>query len=183
VTYTATTEQVWRSGGVIDTPNTDDVAYVVRAPGLCNLTYSPRIEMHSQILSGMLAPFSRLHNNVNTMIQSIPVTSNFTSYLYYLPGNQMLALNNTSRVDAVDLFLRLPGRNIYAANSITPLNNDYIETNYLPLNGEGFQVKIIFFVDDGFVDVAEGVEPEKPSVEMLARPRKMLRSHRGKKNM
>lgn len=183
-TYTASTEQVWRSGAVVDTANTNDVAYVVRAPGLCNLTYSPRIEVHSQILSGLLAPFSRLHNNVGTMIQSMPVTSNFTSFLYYLPGSQMLTLNDTVRVDTVDLYLRLPGRSLYAANSSSPQNNDYIETNYLPLNGEGFQIKMVFYVDDGFVDVQEGVDP--PAYEQhqsSQRPRKMLRTHRGKKNM
>lgn len=151
VQYISVAEQLWRNGGLVTNSadaTTNKVAHI-RAPYIANLTYSSRLNLHGQF-GGSSPGNSRTQDGNTDMFLTIPVLSNFSSFINYQNVGQPIMISRCS-VSRISFYLTLGGRRFYAKNSLdydTP-SADLESTTYLPLNGEGFQVCIRFLVDDG----------------------------------
>lgn len=123
--------------------------HAIRAPYQTNLMESPAVRIHSRSLAPLISVGATRPTTGNSeIIAEVPLTGNFTSYMHNQTNGAMIALSRTV-IKEVDLFLRLGDRRLYAANSHSPTNNDFILTDYLPMNNIDFEVCIRFFVDDG----------------------------------
>lgn len=79
------------------------------------------------------------------MLAKIPVTGNFTSFMFYQHTPEMIPIPDRTQINYVQLSLKHEGRETYIDHSATGTPT----VGYLPLNGEGFQVCIRFYTDDG----------------------------------
>lgn len=148
-TYPAVWKQVWRDGQMVNATNTDvnDNMWVIEAPYLLNLNYSSLINIYST-LAPTMQNSARRPDSIETLISQIPVNIPFTGIINYTTPGTMIPIDRTT-VDRAEFYLRLQGRSNYAKNSRTYDNSDYTITDYLPLNGEGFQICVRFWCDNG----------------------------------
>lgn len=114
---------------------------------IANLTYSPILNFHSSFANSSLGSARYVNSNESLLIQ-VPVLSNFGSYIQYQPTNSETPLTRQTITD-VDLHVTLGNRRKYSRNGYTFDSEDFETVNFLPLNNEGFQLCIRFFVDDG----------------------------------
>jgi hypothetical protein len=164
-------EQILPGGGAGNNNDSLKRIWVWQPIGLLNLSYASNINIHSSLSTDM-GIANRIDSKApSDMLLKIPVTSNFTSFINY-NTYQMITPVRRLNLDRVDFYLTLPGRSVYAKNSkdlvgseesqapstqpqagspVDPLLPDYIQTRYLPLNGQGFQIAIRFLVDTGNV--------------------------------
>lgn len=116
---------------------------------LANLTYSPMLNIHSSFANSSLGSARYVASSESLLIQ-VPVLSNFGSYIQYQPTNSETQLTRQT-ISNVDLHVTLGQRRKYARNAYNFDTEDFERVDFLPLNNEGFQLCIRFFIDDGIV--------------------------------
>jgi hypothetical protein len=164
-TYRAYWRAQWQDGKQIlhdtaDYSNSERRIYALTAPYQVNLPFASVMEVHSNLAS--YGEVRTDQGRPDNKLIKVPLTSNFGSYINYSTMQPTIPIRRTS-IDQVTFYLTLPGRDVYGKNS-RPIkikdedqewpNNDtstpeYVPVQYLPLNGQGFQVCIRFIVDNG----------------------------------
>lgn len=122
---------------------------MLKFPGILNLSFAPLIEVRSNELSSILGESQRGQSEVGNSICSIPVTNNFTGFIYYKAEAPPIAIRRQS-FSKIDLSLGLPTRTVYSTNNFD--TSAVNEVNYLPLNGMSFQIRLRLYVDNGIVN-------------------------------
>lgn len=146
-TYTSTWDTFYKDGEAVENitdppgPGGKFALWSLEAPGLCNLLQSPYIKFHAQF-NGMRNDAARLNDGYDQLLCATPITSNFTSQILYQGIPEPINLGGSYSVYSVAMYLTHGDRKSYRT-----ADNQVV--NYLPLNGEGFQVCIRFYVDNG----------------------------------
>lgn len=146
--YPSSLTAVWQSG-VQQSPERTNGIHAVQAPGLLNLAFSSLINVFTGF-TRTVPSITRSQTDKDNIIGKAPVNTNFLGYIFYQFGNEVTKIPPT-KIDFIKVYLQLSGRTSYAALSKTPTNNDFVNTTYLPLNGQGFQIAIRFWVDEGVI--------------------------------
>lgn len=118
---------------------------------IVNLLGSSRLDVHCD-WSGSQGLF-RTHKKDNQLLISVPVMSNFGTFLLYQPTIADVPISKTT-VNNMEFYLTMNDKEFYAKNSrdaLQPLST-VEKVPYLPLNGEGFQICIRFYCQDGVVE-------------------------------
>lgn len=104
---------------------------------------------------------SRMSTESETVLAHVPVTGNYTTYMFYSHSVEMIPIGTTQggmQINNVSFRLKLVGRDTYynyIDGNVAPnyglLEMDDIggQKSSLSLNGEGFQVCVRFYIDDG----------------------------------
>jgi hypothetical protein len=146
-TYTATWGQYFKDGEVIKNttdppgPGGENVIWGLEAPRVSNLMQSPYLHFHATF-NGMRNDAARMHDGYDQLLITTPITSNFTSMILYQGIPEPINLGGSYSIYNLAMYLTHGERTEYRT-----LDNQRV--NYLPLNGEGFQVCIRFYVDNG----------------------------------
>lgn len=126
----------------------------IRAPGLVNLLQSPTLNLHCDL---PLGEYNRQVPNYDSgsasdILMKIPVTTNFGGYLFQnaVQGSEQRWERNRS-IDSVKFRLTIDGRQNYGKGSVD-VDSVPQKVQYLPLNGDGFQVMMRFNKDSGSID-------------------------------
>lgn len=147
LTYKSSAQQIFVAGQLRKMG--DQIQFhAIRAPYQTNLMESPTLRVHSRTLAPLINIGATHPSGNSEIIAEVPLTGNFTSYMFNQTNAAMIPISRTV-IKEVDLFCRLGDRRIYAANSNSPVNNDFILTDYIPFNDIDYTICIRFFVDDG----------------------------------
>ena len=147
--------QLW-SEGLIVTEDTvrglpaefnAQVAYW-RGPRIVNLMGESRLNIHSS-LAGESQAAVRMGNDRGDYVLQMPILSNYGSYIIYQPTLAEIPIKERKVMSRFNFYLTHGERRLYAKDVQGFDDEDYTVENYLPLNGEGFQVSVRFYVDDG----------------------------------
>lgn len=149
---------VWKDGAPVDGGNNTYIA----SERTVKLIGVPRLNLHGS-LSGEVdigGGMTRVNKNSGSdILVSFPINGAFGSYLYnQLPSQPIVALSES--IDTVSFYLTHGDRKKYSKRrtldyaSLPGVNASYDMSlyapsdvvNYLPLNGEGFQVCVRFFI-------------------------------------
>jgi hypothetical protein len=122
---------------------------VALAPRLVNLNQSTSIQLYSS-LSGESDKIRDV-TGYSGVVATIPITSIFTSIMQFFQQGQPIAFGSDKRVfNNIKFWFKLAGRSVYAKNSAHSYQSSDIQTvNYIPFNGQAFQICMRFWVDDG----------------------------------
>jgi hypothetical protein len=117
----------------------------------------PRLNLHGSLSGdiGKVGGMTRVNQNAGSdRLVSFPINGVFGSYLYYQVPSQPIE-SSSEVIDQVSFYLTHGDRKQYARRNQTTagsydmsLSASYNIVNYLPLNGEGFQVCVRFFLRD-----------------------------------
>ncbi len=157
VRYTAAWRQVFRDGEKVERLGVDaeDKMWTIVAEGQVNLTFSSVINVHSSLTA--YGEVRTDPNEPDSKLIKVPLTSNFTSFINYSTFQPTIPCRRTE-ISNVEFYLRLPGRDVYGKDSKElevegeddpfPNKPKFIPVQYLPLNGNGFQVCVRFIIDN-----------------------------------
>lgn len=139
VEYQSGVDFIWQNGEPVDA---DGVDYIT-APNMVKLIGQPRLDLHSSLLDS-----ATLINGGSSsdIIFSFPVTAKVGDYITFQPNPSMIPLSRPP-MSSVRFYLTQGDRAQYKTKGMTE------PVNYLPLNGDGFQVCIRFFKDNGLLKV------------------------------
>ena len=128
---------------------------IALAPKLMNLNQSTSMQLYSSLSSE--SDKLRDVRGYSGVVSTIPITSIFTSIMQFVMPSQTVVFGQDKRsFNNVKFWLKLTGRDVYVKNSRDAYQTDALQTvNYLPLNGEAFQICVRFWVDDGVVPQPE----------------------------
>lgn len=115
-----------------------------------------RLVLHGT-LSGQNVGSARINDNSEgDTVLSFPITNNVGSYLFYQPNQIVLPIDRTSMSTLSFYFTQGDRKRYVKRNAIAQQSQfvgdpypPYEVVNYLPFNGEGFQVCIRFITDNG----------------------------------
>ena len=136
------TAQLWKDGILV---NDGDLVNYVKGIESVKLLGTPRLNLHSNLSANMVG-MVREENESSDVIFSFPITNNFGTYLY---GAGSMAIIPIARqnIYKINLYWTQGSRTSYVNF------RDNSVSNFLPLNGDGFQVCIRFFQDNGVVKI------------------------------
>lgn len=126
---------------------------VVHGARTANFLQNQRLNIHSNLASTFDG--QRSLRDTTDIIKSVPIDSNYTSYIVNA-ANAEPYLITRSNIKDVYFYLTIGDRQLYATNFTMPPPDfprydqlSYSTQSFLHLNGQGFQVCIRFYRDDG----------------------------------
>lgn len=118
-----------------------------------NFLQNQRLNIHSNLASTFEG--QRSLRDTTDIIKSVPIDSNYSAYIVNA-ANAEPYLITRSNIKDVYLYLTIGDRRLYATNFTMPASSfsrydlmSFTTQEYLHLNGQGFQVCIRFYRDDG----------------------------------
>lgn len=124
---------------------------IALAPKLMNLNQSSSL----QLFSSLSSETDKLRDvrGYSGVVSTIPITSIFTSIMQFVMPSQTVVFGQEKRAfNNIKFWLRLAGRDVYVRNSRDAYQTESLDiVDYLPLNGEPYQICVRFWVDDGVV--------------------------------
>lgn len=114
-------------------------------PRVVNLTGPNQMFLHSS-LSSLAYGCVRSHTNKQDLIGFFPVNANYQGMIESLTGYPQMIPITRCNITTLSLYLTIGSRTQYSTYDLNGNANGTV--NYLPLNGEGFQVCIRFYQQD-----------------------------------
>lgn len=137
--YQSGNDFVWSQGSPVDN---DGVDYV-KGPNMVKLIGQPRIDLHSTLCDSATLINGEPSSDV---ILSFPITGKVGDYVTFQANPAMIPLSRPP-MSAISFYLTQGDRKEYKTTGMTS------SVNYLPLNGDGFQVCVRFYKDNGVLKV------------------------------
>jgi hypothetical protein len=155
--YQAGYGQVWSQGAPV---RASGVRYLV-SERTVKLSGVPRLNLHGSLSSDIskVGGLTRVNDQSGSdRLLTFPITGQFGSYLYYQIPSQPIPVSSES-INRVSFYLTQGDRKQYSKRRTSDYSDGigwhdmslfttYDIVNYLPLNGEGFQVCVRFFLND-----------------------------------
>lgn len=124
---------------------------IALAPRLMNLNQASSLQLYSSLSSE--TDKLRDVRGYTGVVSTIPITSIFTSIMQFVMPSQTVVFGQEKRsFNNVKFWLKLAGRDLYVRNSRDAYQSEPLDiVDWLPLNGETYQICVRFWVDDGVV--------------------------------
>ena len=156
--YVAKMGQVWKEGAPV---RASGVRYVASERSV-KLAGVPRLNLHGSLSNDIskVGGLTRINDkSSDDKLLTFPITGQFGSYLYYQVPSQPIGVSSEA-IDRVSFYFTQGDRRQYTKRRTKDyvqgeegyhdmsLYAEYDVVNYLPFNGEGFQVCARFFLND-----------------------------------
>lgn len=124
---------------------------IALAPRLLNLNQATSLQLYSSLSSE--SDKIRDVRGYSGVVSTIPINSIFTSIMQFVMPSQPVVFGQEKRAfNNIKFWLKLSGRDVYVRNSRDAYQTEPLDiVDYLPLNGESYQICIRFWIDDGVV--------------------------------
>jgi hypothetical protein len=142
--YTFGYDRLWNSAGVANSGN--PVPYI-SASFPVKLGGQTRLNLHSNLNSSVRNdPAITVDDTSENKILSFPINNIFRNYITFSNNNVMIPIDDGKSIPSkIDFYLTHGDRKRYARSDPNdPSRIQYVD--YVPLNGEGFQVCIRYFI-------------------------------------
>ena len=154
-TYTSAVNALWVNG--------ENIGAVHSQIALRSLSLAPsHVNVHSNLaIESNPAPVSIALSGKDDLIAVVPMAVNYASYMLSQTQIEPIKFNSRTQspISKIELYLTTGIRNKFLKyRSNAQLQSSFSYSDYLPLNGDGFQVNIRFYLDDSTTNNSENMQ-------------------------